>query len=407
MANDRGEKAIVLVQRWGAGKIPINTEFKLKDSNRILKLIACDGYPYGKMVFDNGEVFDIGKYFDSYFLEVKLEIEEQENNVYDEEFWNELDKVINGSDTGEVRKSFVSPQENRNFHNFAYYDVTEIIDEKLRTKDVATDNKLIGELYKYFNKNNYPFFTKDKLVILFNSCKFEKTRYNSILKVIKNNSIIGYLIMEDNKYMFTPKVKSMDDEYSYKEDNSTGFFYTAESYLDVALSSIENYKREFINLYHNNLGKNKNSFGYQADSTIKTLLAFASECYLKALLIDDGKDLNDIKNIGHGLSVLFTSLNDDDIAYIFSYMERHGYDINKSMYSPSYEANDLTEKFMLDLARVDGAFVDSRYCAENDKNTDYNFLYQFAFALRYCLKKKFMTSSPFDNLIENKVGKLK
>lgn len=54
---------------------------------------------------------------------------------------------------------------------------------------------------------------------------------------------------------------------------------------------------------------------------------------------------------------------------------------------------------MLDLAMVDDAFVDSWYSAEDDKNTDYKFLYQLALALRHCSKKEYMTSSPFDESI--------
>ena len=62
-------KAIVLAQNWGAGKIPIGTEFKQKDSERILKLVECEGYPHGKFVFDDGEEFNIGKCFDFFFID--------------------------------------------------------------------------------------------------------------------------------------------------------------------------------------------------------------------------------------------------------------------------------------------------------------------------------------------------
>ena len=48
---------------------------------------------------------------------------------------------------------------------------------------------------------------------------------------------------------------------------------------------------------------------------------------------------------------------------------------------------------MLDLAKVDDAFINARYSAEQDKNTDYNFLYRFVLALRHCSKKEFMMSS--------------
>ena len=406
MANDRGEKTIVLVQKWGAGKIPIGSEFKLKDNDRNLILIQCEGYPNGKFVFTDGEEFDVGKYFDAYFIEIKKEKEEEtKEEIYDEEFWDELDKVLNGTDKGTIRKTFASVQENKKFHDFAYYDVTEIIDEILESQKTYPDNKMVKELCRYFNSINFPFFTKERLVLLFNDCQLEKTKYSSILKIKQYNKVIGYLVSEGNRYMFSPKNKKMNDEYSFESDNSTGFFYTAESYLDVALNAIDRYKKEFVLLYHTNPDKNKESSGYQADSTIRTLLAFSCECYLKALLINKGKSLDDIKNLGHGLSALYTSLDDDEIANVFRNMELNGYDIPNPMYHSIYETNDLTEKFMLDLARVDAAFIDSRYCAENDKNTDYNFLYEFALALRHCSKKQFAMSSPFDGLIESKIGK--
>ena len=121
------------------------------------------------------------------------------------------------------------------------------------------------------------------------------------------------------------------------------------------------------------------------------------------MLINNGKNLSEIKNLGHGLATLYTALNDEQIGKVFSYMERNGYKISK--YQMNYETNDLTEKFMLDLARVDDAFIDSRYSAENDKNTDYDFLFRFALALRNCSKKEFRINSPFEELIETKISK--
>ena len=47
MANDRGEKTIVLVQKWGAGKIPIGSEFKLSSIKKLGKgIITIDGVEY-------------------------------------------------------------------------------------------------------------------------------------------------------------------------------------------------------------------------------------------------------------------------------------------------------------------------------------------------------------------------
>ena len=77
-------------------------------------------------------------------------------------------------------------------------------------------------------------------------------------------------------------------------------------------------------------------------------------------------NLNDIKELG----VLYTSLNDDKIARVFAYME-------------------------------------SMERAEKDKTTEYSFLYQFVFVLRNCLKKEFMLSSPFSEIIDLKFGNKK
>lgn len=404
--SEKKEKAISLAQRWGAGKIVIGSEFKLKDSERILTLLECDGYPYGKFVFNDGEDFDIGKYFDCFFIELEKSIEEEKD------FWDILDDKINpkksnGEDLNPspIRKSFADIQKNESFHDFAYYDVTDIIDTILKDQSKPINNNLSKKVYDYMLYNNFPFFTKEKLWVMFNNCIFEPTNDKSILKVKKDNEVVGFLVEDSNKYVFAPRNKNLKDEYSFEENNSTGFFYTAESYLDVALAAIEKYKKEFVTIFHSDSEKNKESLGYQADSTIKTLLAFSCECYLKALLMNKDKSLKDIKGLGHGLSELYTSLDDDEIGKVFDYMERHGYNITKSMYQSIYETNDLTEKFMLDLARVDDAFIDSRYCAENDKNTDYNFLYQFALALRNCSKKEFMIASPFTDSIESKIGK--
>ena len=120
-------------------------------------------------------------------------------------------------------------------------------------------------------------------------------------------------------------------------------------------------------------------------------------------MLHEGKDLSEIKT--HGLSELFTSLNDDTLSNVFSFMERKGYNLTNSLYSAVYETNDLTEQFMLDLARVDEAFIDSRYCAEKDKNTNYDFLYRFAIALRNSTIKEYSMSTPFTTSIENMVNK--
>lgn len=392
------KKAIALVQEWGAGKISIGTEFKLMGTDRILKLVESEGYPYGKLIFNDGEEFNIGKYFDSFFLPNTLEKTEQEkSSVYNEELWDEIAELIKQEKDSSILKTFVSQQENQSYHNITFYDVTEIIESLIKPSNINIKDILQKKIYNYLNHNNYPYFTKEKLYKLFSNCEFQNTSQKNIIKIIKNNEKLGYLVVDSDKYIYIPKNQMLKDEYVYENDQSIGFFNTAENYLEIALSSIERYKKQFVPIYNTSPDKSKESYSYQADASIKTLLAFSCECYIKSLLINEGFDLANLKS--HKLSVLFTSLSDDQIANIFTFMERNGYNLENSMYNQIYKTNDLTEKFMLDLAMVDDAFVDSRYSAEDDKNTDYNFLYQLALALRHYSKKEYMTSSPFDESI--------
>ena len=399
------KKAIALVQEWGAGKISIGTEYKLMGTDRILKLIESEGYPYGKLIFNDGEEFNIGKYFNFFFLPNTLEKTEQEKSpVYNEELWDEIAETIKQDKDSSIIKTFVSEQENKSYHNITFYDVTEIIEAIIKLPN-TTPKDYPKQLYNYLIYNNYPYFTKEKLYKLFSTCEFHKTTQKNYIKVIKKNENIGYLVANSGKYIFVPKKQNLKDEYAYENNQSIGFFNTAENYLEIALSSIERYKKQFVPIYNTSPDKSKESYSYQADASIKTLLAFSCECYIKSLLINEGFDLANLKS--HKLSVLFTSLSDDQIANIFTLMERNGYNLENSMYNQIYKTNDLTEKFMLDLAMVDDAFVDSRYSAEDDKNTDYNFLYQLALALRHCSKKEYMTSSPFDESITSIIKKRK
>ncbi len=306
---------------------------------------------------------------------------------------------MNSDEKSIIRKTLGSIQKNESYHGMSYYDVTDIIETIIKNQNKSIENMdedIVKKLFGYLIYMNFPFFTKEKLYVLFSNCIFKETKYSNILRVIKNNMVIGYLVSESGKYIFAPKNKDLKDEYKFENNNSTGFFYTAENYLDIALSTLDRYKEQFVPLYNTQLEKNNESLGYQADASIKTLLAFSCECYLKSLIIDGGKNIIDIKELGHGLSVLFTSLKDEQIGNIFYYMERHGYNLGNVMYHEEYETNDLTGKFMLDLAKVDDAFIDARYSAEKDKNTDYGFLYRFALALRHRSKKELMISSPFD-----------
>lgn len=401
--NTTTEKAIQLVQRWGAGKIAIGSKFKLKDSNRVLELIECEGYPNGKFIFDDGEEFNVGKYFDAFFIDntINLSDEQETAPVYDEDTWNKVHNEFNKSGDKNIITTFASSQENEGFHDIMLLDVSKIIEDILDNKTAVAD-KMLNVLQGYLNENNFPLFTKEKLYVLFGRCQFVKTNHDNVLKVKVKDKEIGYLVADSNKYIFVPKNIKLSNEYSYENDNSIGFYYAAESYLDVALSTINNYKENFIPVYNNSDNRNKQYLGYQMDSTIKTLLAFSCECYLKALLMSSGKSINDMKDLGHSLTVLFTSLDDETIGKVFSYMERNGYNISLQKV---YETNDLTEKFMLDLAKNDDAFTDIRYSAENDKNTDYDFLYRFALSLRNSAEKELFQKSPFSNSIEENIHK--
>lgn len=410
-----------LFQNWLFGKkpMPIGTKFIIKDQNRVITLVEKEGYLKGRFIFDNGEYFDISKNPYCKFIKVsdmEREKEQDKKTIYDEDYWDFMDTQVNGNvkikneNTPIILKTLWDTQENEGFRDVTYFDVTSIIRDILKNYDKKYNdlsNDYIKKIYGYLLQNDFPIFAKDKLYDLFNGCDFNKTSHPDILEIVKNNKDVGFLITLDGKYIFLPKEKKFSDEYSFTDDKSAGFFCTAESYLDIALSTIDNYKEHFVLAYRTNESKNKESFGYQADATIKTLLAFSCECYLKSLLIKDGKDLNDIKKMGHGLAVLYTSLKDEYIGNIFKYMEQSGYNINMSSIQPVYETNDLTEKFMLDLARVDVAFIDSRYSAENDKNTDYDFLYKFALALRRCAKLEQYVNSPFNSSIQSKIGNKK
>ena len=223
MVNNYGtskEKAILLVQKWGAGKIPIGSKFKLKDTDRTITLFNCDGYPHGKFIFDDGEEFNIGKYFDAFFVDLEKQQEEQNVGEYNESVWNDLDDVFNpkkenGEDLTEnsIRKTSVQEQTNDSFHDFACFDVTEIIETMLKNENKNENDELFKKIYKYLNVQNFPLFTKEKLSILFNNCKFENTSQSGILELKSENTVVGFLVFKSGKYFFAPKSKDLSEEY--------------------------------------------------------------------------------------------------------------------------------------------------------------------------------------------------
>ena len=187
--------------------------------------------------------------------------------------------------------------------------------------------------------------------------------------------------------------------YSYDTNQIVGFYNTAEGYFDAALAMIEDYKNRFERIFDiGNPNKNPASFGYYQDSIIRTLLAFACECYLKSLLLSQGKSLKDLKQLNHGLVDLYHALDNNTFAAVFLDMEQNGYNIipYNSPQIP-YDNPDLTEKFMIELGLVDDAFIESRYCAEKDKNTNYGFLYRFAKSLKNISEEQLKINSLFND----------
>ena len=321
-----------------------------------------------------------------------------------------------------ILKGFGKEQVNESYHDIAFYDVTEIIkeiinhEEKMEQvnnpyfnnyniKNLKEYKNTLSKVMKYLQNNNYPVLAKERLYYLLKSCQIEPTKKKDILKVKKDGIFLGYLIGENNRCMFVPKNKKSTDEYSFENNQALGFYYTADSYLDIALESIKDYNEKFMILHHNDPNKNKDDPGYQASSTIKTLLAFSCECYLKSLLINNGMKINELKDLGHSIVNLFASLDGKLLARVFDFMQRRGYSINNSLYEPVYESGDLTDKFMMDLAKNDNAFEDSRYSAEFEKNTDYSFLYKFALALRNCSSKEYSMFSPFTEFIDENISR--
>lgn len=327
-----------------------------------------------------------------------------------------------------ILKGFGKEQRNESFHDIVYFDVTDIIErilsqdgnmislddlylDNIHIKNVKINknaiknikNYTLNDVINYLEINNYPYLAKERFYSLFRSCNIEKTKKRDILKVKKDGEFLGYLLGENERFIFVPKNKTSNDEYSFESNQALGFYYTADSYLDIALEAIKDYNEKFMIQHQNDPNKNKDNPGYQASSTIKTLLAFSCECYLKSLLINNGVKIYELKKLGHSLVNLFSSLDENIGAKVFAFMQKRNYNI--SLNEPVYEADDLTDKFMIDLANNDDAFEDSRYSAEFEKNTDYSFLYKFALSLRNCSNKEYMTFSPFTEFIESNISR--
>lgn len=267
--------------------------------------------------------------------------------------------------------------------DFFHCDFEPVVEKK--SKDIW------DEVYKALNPNNEDSSNIEKSIGTSTeiSDKFPRFSISMLKDKLEKNPDSDYFYFYDDEL----------SDYSYETNQIIGFYNTAEGYYDAALAMIDDYKNRFERVYDlGNSNKNASSFGYYQDSIIRTLLAFSCECYLKSLLLNQGKSLNDLKKLNHGLVDLYHALESDVFAEIFLQLETNGYDIKKYI-SPKipYDNLDLTEKFMIELGIVDDAFVESRYCAEKDKNTNYGFLYRFAKALKNVTEEKIKINSIFND----------
>lgn len=278
-------------------------------------------------------------------------------------------------------------------------DIWDEVYKSLNNDDNSNIQKTIGTVNEGSKK--FPRFTESMMKAYFagNADLARAENGTGFEFVLKNNNQGKYKFHEDGSLEYISFYDEALKDYTFDKNHSIGFYYTAEGYYDAALAIIEDYQKRFEKVYDlGNLDKSTVSYGYHQDSIIRTLLAFSCECYLKSLLLNQGNSLNDLKSLSHGLVDLYHALDSDTFADVFSDMKRNGYNINKYK-SPniSYDNPDLTEKFMIELGIVDDAFVDSRYCAEKDKNTNYEFLYRFAKSLKNVSDERIKVISPFND----------
>ncbi len=406
-------KLITIIQKWSSGKIPIGTIYSLNDSDKKIKLVSSPDYPNGKFIFDNGEEFDVGKYFKDYFVEVKKE-NTMKQSVFDEEVWDEFDKSLNNQNSSNseiILRNIAQNEKNLNYEDKMYFYVSDIINLLLEQDSDFFYRERNTAMSEFISDVDFPFLAKDRLNILFQYCNFEEVLNDTkncvkAFKVTSKNEFIGYLVGEklflSYVWKYYPSVQKFSYEHYFQEDKAVGFYYAAENYLDIALETIDRYGLRFLGLVSDNTSNNDVNYGYQADSSIKTLLAFSCECYLKSLLLFNGKNLKELKDIGHGLTELFTALDNDAISNVFDIMtEKYGYNLVNNEY---YDVVDITEKFMIDLAKYSSAFTDARYSAENNKDINYKFLKMFALSLRDVTNKVYSATSPFYDSIEENTG---
>lgn len=411
----KGLTTIELFQKWMSPKNLLETgsKFLIESNRRIITLIECEGYPKGKFVYENGEEFDITKITNERFVQIV----KQKESIYNEKVWDELEKALNGEDfkiNDEKRPIFykvpsIQPKEN-NKEEIISYNVTDIV-RKLLKEDTKENGSIecktedFKEFYQSFHNNSNSLLTTDKIKLLFRYATLEKFLGTYAMKVKVGDKDYGTIIFYKGDYYYVPNSFVLTNEYAFNDDQVLGFFQIADSYLDVALNTIKDYKKRFIPMQHFDGKYNKINYGYQASSTIKTLLAFSCECYLKALLMNEGMNITNIKDLGHSLFKLFTTLDDKIENEIINYMKKNDYVLYDREFDRDYLATEIVDRFMLDLTANDSAFEELRYSAEDRKNTNYGFLYKLALSLRECAVRKYLLASPFSRTIETNIEK--
>ncbi len=411
---NRSINAIELFQRWMSSKNPIDigTSFRIDDTDRVITLVECDGYPKGKFIYENGDDFDIIKNSNHKFTQVIKE----RKSYYNEKAWDELEKALNGDDFKVSDKNTLyyrtlgGKEEKKDDENLAFYNVTDIINEMMKNDDGDTYS-FAGNIedfnsfsYAIWNSND-PLMTRDKIKLIFRYATIEKFLGKYAMKVVLNGKDYGMVLYKDNEYYYVPNNYALSNEYAYIDDQALGFFYTADSYLDVALNTMKDYKKKFVERLEFNREVNETSYGYQASSTIKSILAFACECYIKSMLINNGVNMVRLMELGHSLYKLFMELDENIASRIIDLMKRNDYTVNDKEYHDIDKGLDIIDRFMLDLGENDNAFEDARYSAEYKKNTNYDFLYKLALSLRLFASKEYMLYSPFSKSIEENIAK--
>lgn len=411
---NRSINAIELFQRWMSSKNPIDigTSFRIDDTDRVITLVECDGYPKGKFIYENGDDFDIIKNSNHKFTQVIKE----RKSYYNEKAWDELEKALNGDDFKVSDKNTIyyrtlgGKEEKKDDENIAFYNVTDIINEMMKNDDGDTYS-FAGNIedfnsfsYAVWNSND-PLMTRDKIKLIFRYATVEKFLGKYAMKVVLNGKDYGMVLYKDNEYYYVPNNYGLSNEYAYIDDQALGFFYTADSYLDVALNTMKDYKKNFVERLEFNREVNETSYGYQASSTIKSILAFACECYIKSMLINNGVNMVRLMELGHSLYKLFMELDENIASRIIDLMKKNDYTVNDKEYHDIDKGLDIIDRFMLDLGENANAFEDARYSAEYKKNTNYDFLYKLALSLRLFASKEYMLYSPFSKSIEENIAK--